>query len=244
MDTRAALITGGGHGIGRAAAVSLAAHNWGVVVAYRSSMHQAAELQDEIRSTGGQCLAVQADVSDPKAVASLVAQAVEEFGRIDALINCAGPYRRVPILEESLEGWHSMFDSNLHSVFYLSRLVTPGMIARGWGRIINFSTANADQIVGQPFITAHYIAKVGVLVLTRSLAKALGKSGITVNAISPGFIDTGTLSLEEIAPMVKNIPAGHMGAPADAAALIQFLLSDQAAYINGANIHLSGGWGV
>jgi 3-oxoacyl-[acyl-carrier protein] reductase len=244
MENRVSLVTGGVHGIGRAAAVSLAARNWCVVAVYRSSDQAASALQEEISASGGQCLTLRADVSDPAVSEQLVARLLSEFGRIDALINCAGPYRRVPILEESVDGWHSMFDNNLHPVFYLSRLVAPGMIERGWGRIVNFSMANADQNLGQAFITAHYIAKVGVLVLTRSLAKALGKYGITANAISPGFIDTGSLPLEEIAGMVKNIPAGHMGVPADAVPLIHFLLSDEAAYINGANIHLSGGWGV
>jgi len=244
MENRVSLVTGGVHGIGRAAAVALAARKWRVVAAYRSSDQEASGLQEEISASGGECLTLRADVSDPAASEQLVTRVLSGFGRIDALINCAGPYRRIPLLEESVDGWRSMFDSNLHPVFYLSRLVAPGMIERGWGRIINFSMANADQNLGQAFITAHYIAKVGVLVLTRSLAKALGKYGITANAISPGFIDTGSLPLEEIAGMVKNIPAGHMGAPADAVPLIQFLLSEEAAYINGANIHLSGGWGV
>jgi 3-oxoacyl-[acyl-carrier protein] reductase len=244
MENRVALITGGVHGIGRAAAVWLAARQWQVAAVYRSSHGPAAALSEEIAAAGGRCLPLCADVSDPAATEQLVSRVLGEFGRIDALINCAGPYRRISILEESIEGWHSMFDNNLHPVFYLSRLVAPGMIERGWGRIINFSMANADQNVGQPYITGHYIAKIGVLVLTRSLAKALGKHGITVNAISPGFIDTGTLPPEEIAGMVRNIPAGHMGTPADAVPLIQFLLSEEAAYINGANIHLSGGWGV
>ena len=107
--------------------------------------------------------------------------------RIDALLNCAGPYRRVGLLDETIEGWQEMFDNNLHPVFYMSRLVAPHMIARKWGRIVNFGMANADQMVAQPQITAHYIAKAGILVLTRTLAKVLGPYSITVNAISPGL---------------------------------------------------------
>jgi 3-oxoacyl-[acyl-carrier protein] reductase len=167
-----------------------------------------------------------------------------ELGRVDALVNCAGPFRRVPLLEETVSGWQSMFDGNLHPVFYLSRAVAPGMIARGWGRIVAFSMANADQGVGQPGITAHYIAKVGVLVLTRSLAKALAPHGITVNAVSPGFIDSGSVPLEEMSRMIANIPAGYVGTTEDAAGVVRFLLSDEARYVNGTNIHLSGAWGV
>jgi len=166
------------------------------------------------------------------------------WGRIDALINTAGPYHRINLLEESVEGWHEMFDNNLHPVFYLSRAVAPGMKQRGWGRIVNFSMANADQLVSQPNVTAHYISKAGILVLTRSLARLLAPHGITVNAISPGFIDSGSAPAAELAGMVKNIPAGYVGSVDDVVTAVNFLLSEEARYINGANLHLSGGWGI
>lgn len=244
MENRVALITGGVRGIGGTIARMLAGKGWLVAASYRTSHSKAAALLAEIQSAGGTAIIVRADVSNPAEADDLAAQVEAKFGRIDALINAAGPYRRVHLLEETAVGWHSMFDNNLHPVFYLSRRVAPGMIERKWGRIVNFSMANADQLVGQPYITAHYIAKVAVLVLTRSLAKALAPHGITVNAISPGFIETGNLPMDEISNMVKNIPAGYVGRPEDAAALVAFLLSDDAAYVNGANIHLSGAWGV
>lgn len=201
-------------------------------------------LESELRDKGVRAMGVRADVSDPTMVQQLLEQVEGDWGRIDALINCAGPFRRVHLLEESIEGWHSMFDNNLHPVFYLSRLAARGMQERKWGRIVNFSMVNADQHVGQPYITAHYIAKAGILILTRSLAKVLAPHGITVNAISPGIIETGSVPAEELANMIKNIPAGYVGAPADAASVVCYLLSEQAAYINGTNIHVSGGWGI
>jgi 3-oxoacyl-[acyl-carrier protein] reductase len=137
-----------------------------------------------------------------------------------------------------------MFDNNLHPVFYLSRAVAPGMKDRKWGRIINFSMANADKLSAQSEITAHYIAKAGILILTRSLARALAPYGITVNAISPGFINSGRAPEEELSKMVKMIPAGYVGNLKDAVEATRFLLSEEASYINGANIHLSGGWGL
>jgi 3-oxoacyl-[acyl-carrier protein] reductase len=243
-SSKVALITGGVRGIGRAIALALAERGWLVATCYRTSSGDAASLEREIRAKGARPLSVQADVSDPSQADDLVGRIETEFGRVDALINCAGPYHRIHLLEESIEGWNAMFDNNLHPVFYLSRRVARGMKERQWGRIVNFAMANADQQIGQPHITAHYIAKVGVLILTRSLAKVLAPHGITVNAISPGFIETGSAPLDELSKAVKNIPAGYVGSPVDAASAVCYLLSDEARYVNGTNIHLSGAWGV
>jgi len=244
MSEKVALITGGARGIGRAIGLTLADRGWSVALCYRTSGAEAKETLEAIQKKGSRGLAVQCDVSDPKAAEGFVRQVEKEWGRIDALINCAGPYHRINLLEETVEGWHSMFNNNLHPIFYLSRVVAPGMIGRRWGRIVNFSMANADQMVAQPQVTAHYIAKVGVLVLTRTLARVLAPYGITVNAISPGFIDSGSAPKEELDAMVKRIPAGYVGSTQDAVEVVCFLLSDEAGYVNGANIHLSGGWGI
>jgi 3-oxoacyl-[acyl-carrier protein] reductase len=250
MTEKVALVTGGARGIGRTIALNLAERGWAVAICYRQSETDANVTLAAIQEKGGRGLALRCDVSDPKAAGELVQEVEKEWGRIDALINGAGPYHRVNLFDESIEGWHEMFDNNLHPVFYLSRAVAPGMKERKWGRIINFSMANADQLIGQPNLTAHYIAKVGVLILTRTLARLLAPYGITANAISPGFIDSGSKALlgsappEELAKMIKNIPAGYIGTTGDVAAIVNFLLSDEARYVNGANIHVSGGWGI
>ena len=244
MAERVALITGGAKGIGRAVAIDMAERGWSVAICYRKSAKEAAEVVDAVQKKGSKGLPLQCDVSDPKAAAQMVKQVENECGRIDALINCAGPYHRVNLLEESVEGWHSMFDNNLHPLFYLSQAVAPGMIERKWGRIVCFSMANADQLIAQPQLTAHYIAKVGLVVLARSLARVLAPHGITVNAISPGFIDSGSAPKEELAAMAKRIPAGYVGDVGDAVGVVRFLLSEEARYINGTNIHLSGAWGI
>jgi 3-oxoacyl-[acyl-carrier protein] reductase len=215
-----------------------------VAICYRKSEKEAAETVTAIQSKGTKGMAEQADVSDPQAAENLVRKVEKEIGRVDALINCAGPYHRVNLMEETVEGWHSMFNNNLHPVFYMSRAVAPGMKTRKWGRIVNFSMANADQMVAQPELTAHYISKVGVLVLTRSLARLLAPYGITVNAVSPGFIHSGSAPEEELASMVKRIPSGYVGETRDAVGVVRFLLSEEARYVNGANIHLSGAWGI
>jgi 3-oxoacyl-[acyl-carrier protein] reductase len=244
INSRVAMIAGGVRGIGRALALTLAQRGWTIAACYRNSEDKAATLQSELNHIGARSLIMRADVSNPVTAEKFVQSVEKEYGRIDALINCVGAYHRVPLMQESIEGWHDMFDNNLHPVFYLSRAAAFGMMQRGWGRIVNFSMVNAGQQAGQPFVTAHYIAKIGVLVLTRSLAKILAPYGVTANSISPGFIETGSVSPEEIAQSIQSIPAGYMGTPDDAVSAVCYLLSDEARYVNGANIQLSGAWGV
>jgi 3-oxoacyl-[acyl-carrier protein] reductase len=244
MAERVALITGGAKGIGRGIALDLAAQQWSVAICYRTSEAEAQKTTLAITQRGGQAMAVRCDVSDPTASKDLVAQVEQRWGRIDALINGAGPYHRVSLFDETVEGWNEMFDGNLHPIFYLAKAVATGMKARKSGRIISFSMANADQMISQPDVTAHYIAKAGVLILTRTLAKLLAPHGITVNAISPGFIDSGSAPPDELAGMTKRIPAGYIGTIDDTVAAVRYLLSDDARYVNGANIQVSGGWGV
>ena len=244
MDSHVVVIAGGTRGIGRAVALTLARRGWAIAACYRENEEKAAVLRSELNSIGASFRLVRANVSKPDIAGEFVSAIEKEYGRIDALISCVGAYHRIQLTQESVEGWHAMFDHNLHPVFYLSRAVAPGMIRRGWGRIVTFSMVNAGQLTGQPFITAHYIAKIGVLVLTRSLAKMLAPHGITANSISPGFIETGSVSQEEMRQSFKSIPAGFVGSPDDVVGTVCYLLSDEARYVNGANIQISGGWGI
>jgi len=244
MNQHVALITGGAKGIGRGIALDLASRQWKIAVCYRTSDTEATTTAQEIVQRGGQSLAIRCDVSDPVAAKNVVTQVEQEWGRIDVLINGAGPYHRVNLFDETVEGWNDMFNGNLHPIFYLAQAVAPGMKARKAGRIISFSMANADQMEAQPDVTAHYIAKAGVLILTRTLAKLLAPYGITVNAISPGFIDSGSAPPQELAAMTKRIPAGYIGTVDDTVAAVRYLLSEEARYVNGANIQISGAWGI
>jgi 3-oxoacyl-[acyl-carrier protein] reductase len=244
FEQKVALITGGARGIARAVTLDLAARGWSVAICYRTSAKEASDVIVAVQQAGAKGLAFQSDVSDAGAATELVRRVYEEWGRIDALINGAGPYHRVSLLEETIEGWHSMFDNNLHPVFYLTRAVIPIMKNNKWGRIVSFSMANAEQLIAQPQLTSHYISKVGLLALSRSFARLIARDGITMNCVSPGFIDSGSAPEGELERMVKSIPAGYVGTVDDVVAAVRFLVSDEARYVNGANIQLSGAWGV
>jgi 3-oxoacyl-[acyl-carrier protein] reductase len=241
---KTALISGGAKGIGREVGLRLGERGWAVALCYRKSRSEAEATAQAIEDKGGQALAVHADVSTPEVCQALVDHVLERWGRIDAFIHCAGPYHRLDLLEETPAGWREMFAGNLDSLFYLARLIAPVMIRQQSGRIVAFSMANADRLMAQTQLTAHYLAKVGVLGLVRSLAKSLAKHKITVNAVSPGFIDSGSVDSAELTGLLKTIPAGTIGTVADAASAVLYLLSDEAAYVTGTSLHVSGGWGI
>ena len=237
------IITGASGGIGSELARQLAKQGALLVLASRD-LDRLQTVRAECEALGGQAFVVQTDVILKDQCAAMVQSAFEHYGRIDVLINGAGPYHRINLFEETVDGWREMFDGNLHPIFYLAQAVAPGMKTRKSGRIINFSMANADQMIAQPDVTAHYIAKAGILILTRTLAKLLAPHGITVNAVSPGFIDSGSAPPEELAGMTKRIPAGYIGTVDDTVAAVRYLLSNEARYVNGANIQISGAWGI
>ena len=132
----------------------------------------------------------------------------------------------------------------MYPVLFLVQAASPGMRARRWGRIVALGLATVDRLAAQPNVTAYAIAKAGVLVLVRSLARVLAPDGITVNAISPGILDAGSAPLAELAAMGPRIPAGHPGRVEDVVAAARYLLSEEASYVTGTNLHVSGGWGV
>jgi 3-oxoacyl-[acyl-carrier protein] reductase len=238
-----ALVTGGAKGIGRAVARALAGAGTDVALCYRASAAAAAETVAELEGLGVRALAVQADVAVAEEAQALVERVTAELGAPTTLVHAAGPYRRAEVLAETPAGWRDMLGGNLDSLFYCARLVAPAMIAAGRGRIVAYSMANAERLAAFPGVAAHYVAKVGVLALVRQLARALAPHGVTVNAIAPGYIDSGSTPVETAAAPPR-IPAGRVGTVDDVVAATLYLLSDAAAYVTGTNLVVSGGWGV
>ncbi len=229
---RHALLVGGTRGIGRALAADLLAADWKISLASRETR------AEELEAAGAHWVAC--DASDPQACTELLTS----IPPVDALVVCAGPYHRVPFFQETATGWRDMFANNLDPVFFLGQAVLPDMRKRGWGRILTFSMSNAAKLQANPRVAAHYIAKAGVLALTRTLARVGASRGVTANCISPGFVDSGSAPAEDLAEMLPKIPAGRVGTMDEVVALARFLLSDEAAYVNGADVPVSGAWGL
>ena len=243
---RAALVTGGGAGIGEATALRLARDGMAVGVLGRR-IANARDVANAIVAGGGEAVALEADVADRAALERAIGEAREKLGSITVLVNNAGieEFRPFEAIDEA--AWDRVMDVNLKGLYHATQLVLPDMLAAGWGRIINL-TALGSQIGAANMV--HYTAsKGGVTSMTRSLAVELGPKGITVNAVSPGFILTpmaqraidGDLFPVPYEEIVATYPIPRVGRPEEAAAAIAFFASEDAGYITGQLLGVNGG---
>jgi len=239
-----ALVTGSSRGIGRGIALALAREGFNVAINYLTNEKAAAKVVTEILKLGRQSFSVQADVREFDSVKMLISQVEHKFGHIDVLVNNVGDFILKPLSQISVEDWRAMLDSNLNSTFYCCKIALEGMRRRGHGRIINIAVANASRIQAYKQVAAYTIAKTGVLILTKSLAVEEANNGITINAISPGFFDTGSMAQEVKKDTQDKIPMGRLGNSQDIANAVLYLISDEAEYVTGAEIVVSGGWGI
>jgi 3-oxoacyl-[acyl-carrier protein] reductase len=238
----AALVTGSARGLGRAVAERLAAEGAAVTVA-DLDLPAAEEAAAALRQAGAQALAVEADVRDAASVAQAVARSLAELGVLDILVNNAGVVRDGRLEAMSDEDWDTVLDVDLRGYFVCARAVLPHLRARGWGRIVNISSR---AYLGNPGQANYSAAKAGVIGLTRALSMELAADGITVNAVAPGAIDTALVrnhprADDIIARAIRMQPVKRLGTPEDVAAAVAFLASDDAAFVSGDVLHVSGG---
>lgn len=236
---RTALITGSGKNIGRASAHEMAKLGYNVVINGSSNKANCDRVADEVRAIGTDALVVMCDVGDKAQVEALAAEAIKTFGAVDVLINNAAVRPNLSFLDAGDDEWDRVMNIDFHSGRRLSKACLPGMLEKGWGRIINFSGMNAMR--GYDGKAPVSVAKHASWGLTKCLAKQFAAQGVTVNIISPGPIgeDDGDDD-DHKKGMLKGIPAGRMGRPAEVAAMVALLASDAGSFINGQMLQVNG----
>lgn len=242
-DRKVALITGGGVNIGRAIVLELAKSGHDVVINGRRNADTCQAVKAEAEALGAAAQVAMGDIGTAEGCASVMASAMERFGRVDVMVNNAAIRPETPFLELTDEEWTQTMDVNLTGTMRLCRASLPGMVERGWGRLINFTGMNAMHgYNGRAHVSA---SKHAVWGLTKSLAKEFGPKGITVNVISPGPIDTvhdgDPAMTQHVRSQVSRIPVGRLGKPEEIAATVGYLASVGGAFCNGQMLQINGG---
>lgn len=240
---KVALITGSSRGIGRAVAAKLAADGYAVCINYIDRQDKAEELEQALISAGHEAMCFQADVADANAVDSMVKAVEERFGHITLLVNNAGIAKQCLFQDISPEYWKRIFDVNLNGAFNTIQAVLPNMLHEHSGCIIN--TSSIWGLHGASCEVAYSATKHAIVGLTRSLAQELAPSGIRVNCVAPGVINTDmvqVLGSDTLAELTEDTPLGRLGMSEDIAALVAFLASDAASFITGQVITSDGGF--
>ena len=235
-------VTGGSRGIGKAIALKYAENGYNVVINYVSEKTNIDELKDEFDKYSIECLIVKADVSKAEEVESIVKQVINKFGRIDVLVNNAGITRDTLLMRMKEDDFDKVIEINLKGTFLVTKAVTPYMMKRRNGRIINLSsvvgvTGNAGQ-------SNYSASKAGIIGFTKSVAKELASRNIRANAVAPGFIDTDMTSIlsdEVKANINAQIPMKRMGTAREIANVVYFLGSEESSYITGQVVNIDGG---
>lgn len=241
MEARVAIITGSARGIGKAIAEKFHREGHKVVIADLDQAQcdlVAAEL-------GEGALGIQCNVTNRASVEDLAERVMEAFGRVDILVNNAGITRDATLKKLTDENWDAVIDVNLKSVFLCTQILTPYMTGQQWGRVINISSVVG--VAGNFGQTNYSAAKAGIIGMTKTWSKELGKYNVTANAIAPGYMDTEMVKLmpeEVLASMVASVPLKRLGKPEEIAAAAFYLASEDAGYVNGTTLNVNGGFYV
>jgi acetoacetyl-CoA reductase len=243
MSKRIALITGGMGGLGETTSTKMADAGYRVAVTYSPSNKTSSAWLAEMKGRGYDFRAYPCDVGDYDSCVACVGGVAKDLGPVDILVNNAGITRDMTFRKMTKADWDAVVRTNLDSVFNMTKQVCDGMVDRGWGRVINVSSVNGSKgAFGQ---TNYSAAKSGMHGFTKSLALEVAKKGVTVNTISPGYIGTKMVTAipKEIldTKILPQIPVGRLGRPEEIAGLIIYLCSEEAAFVNGANIAINGG---
>ena len=243
MTRRVALITGGMGGIGTAVCKTLAKVNGNVVVANCLPGYDRKEdWLEAMNKEGYEVHAAEGDVSDFDSTSAMVRRIESEIGPVDILVNNAGIVRDNMLKKASASDWMAVINSNLNSVFNVTKNVIDGMTERGWGRVVNMSSVNGQK--GQFGQTNYSAAKAGVHGFAKALAQEVIRKGVTVNSVSPGYVETDMVKAirkDVLDKLIAGIPIGRLAQPEEIASLVAFLTSEEAGYITGANIAINGG---
>jgi glucose 1-dehydrogenase len=245
LQNKVAVITGASLGIGSAIALAFAREGAAVTVDYRSHPDEAKQIVDQIEGSGGRATSVHADVSSPEDVKNLIQRAVEEFGRLDVMINNAGMEEKMPFLDTPLEVWNKTIAVNLTGAWLGCQEAARQMVNQGGsGRIINVSSVHED--IAMPTNSPYCAAKGGLRMLMRTIAVELAPHNITVNNIAPGAVDTPMdaalkKDANQMQQLLSEIPLRRMGQPEEVADLAVYLASDAAAYVTGSTFVIDGG---
>ena len=240
MEGQLALITGAGKGIGKTIALKLARS--GADIAFTDLDPEIEGLSSEVEALGRKCWAYQVDVTQADLVEEMTSAIVAETGRIDILVNNAGITQDNLMLRMKPEQWSKVIDVNLNGVFLVTRSVLKTMVKQRSGKIISISSVVGFS--GNPGQVNYSSTKAALIGFTKSLAREVGQRGVTVNAVAPGFIDTAmtrALSDSQQEAILQQIPLNRMGNPEDIAHAVEFLVSENAAYITGTILHVNGG---
>lgn len=233
-----ALVTGAAKGIGRAIVLDLASKGFDVVIHYNRSQEDAQEVSELAATHNVKALTLQADLTNAEEVGVLVETAAQKLSGISVIVNNVGNYLKKPIDEVSTQEWHYILNTNLNATFYVTQAALPHLKAASWGRIVNVGFAGAQDLIARPLIAPYVIAKTGIILYSKALAKQLAKDNITVNVVSPGVMENS------VSKPLEEIPISRTATLDEFVRAVNFFVEPESDYLTGQVVEVAGGWNL